>query len=333
MDLETTRPNDDFTCCNIKKKVIAPMPIHLPPTSRRQFLSGLALGGSLALVRGRVDAACLGRLDDGAEGYVALLADTHINADPGVQVQGSLNLTANLRAAVADILSQPEAPRAAVVLGDLAQVNGQPGDYRQFLSLIRPLRDHGIPVHLALGNHDDRANFLEALKPEAPEPSPVADRCVSVVNVAGVRLVILDSQDKVNVVTGYLREAQREWLAKTLDADADSPTMVMVHHNPAPTPEQAKNCLLDTDELLNILRPRKHVKALVFGHTHSWVLRQDEGLHHVNLPAVAYAFGQNQPLGWCRFTPRRDGAAIQLHCTGGDRAKDKECIDLTWRTT
>lgn len=306
------------------------MPIHLPPTTRRQFLSGLAFGGASILTAGRVGAAALGRLADEAGGYVALISDTHVAADADKTARDQ-NMAANLRAVVDDILAQPDAPRAALVTGDLAFNTGEPGDYNQFLSLVRPLRERGIPVHLALGNHDDRANFVDAIKAEDPVESPLADRCVGVVDAAGLRFVILDSLEGAGQVGGRLHEAQLAWLAQTLDASPDAATMVLVHHNPAYTPDQIKGRLGDTDELFNILRPRKQAKALIFGHSHVWSLSQDDGLHHVNLPATAYAFSPDQPLAWCRFEPREGGATIVPRCVAGDREVDKKRFDLSWR--
>ncbi|APW62539.1 metallophosphoesterase family protein [Paludisphaera borealis] len=314
------------------------MPIHLLPT-RRDFLSGLALGGvSTVLGCGNAEQpVAVGEPTPSAlpSGYIALLSDTHINADPVVAENGGPknNMTKNLRVAILDILKQPEMPRAVVVLGDLAHKDGQPGDYQQFLSLIRPLREFGVPFHLAMGNHDDRAQFLQVLKPEDPGLGLVDDRYIGVVNVAGIRLVILDSLDKPKQVTGNLREPQRAWLAKTLDAEPQSSTVVLVHHNPKNASENAWQCLWDTEELLAILRPRKQVKALVFGHSHRWDLRRDGDLHFVNLPAVGYPFAADQPLGWCRFEPTVDGATIELHRVDGGLDKDLEPVDLKWRAT
>jgi 3',5'-cyclic AMP phosphodiesterase CpdA len=304
------------------------MPIHLPPTSRRAFLHGLAVGGaSLALPRLRAAAAL-----DGPSPYVALLADTHIDADPARVVHDDkVNMSDHLRAVVEDILAQPTPPEAVAVVGDLALKNGKPGDYAQFLKLVAPLRDRGIAVHLTLGNHDDRGTLREALKAEAD--AAVEGRFAAAVDAAGVRLVLLDSLDKVDQVDGVLGEVQRGWLAKALDARPDVATVVLVHHHPSPTADPAKGALQDTAALLEILRPRKQVKALIFGHTHTWRREERDGLHLVNLPAVAYHFEKPQPLGWCRFEPSGAGAgaAIELRCVAGDRSKDRERLELAWR--
>ncbi|AMV37503.1 metallophosphoesterase family protein [Planctomyces sp. SH-PL62] len=304
------------------------MPIHLPPTTRRGFLNVLAAGGAALAWPGARSAVAAGREEDAAD-YVALLADTHIKSDPDMVVREKFHLSGNLRAAVADILAQPRPPAAALVLGDLALKNGRAEDYRQFLTLVEPLRERGIPVHLTLGNHDDRRNFLESFAALGAAVGPVEDRCVGVVEAAGVRLAMLDTLDQVDQVPGLLGDSQRAWLTKTLDEAPDAPTLVLFHHHLDDVP----GALTDAKPLLEILRPRKQVKALVFGHTHTWRRAEDDGLHLVNLPAVAYHFNDPQPLGWCRLEPHRDGqgATLELRCVDGDRSKHGERIELAWR--
>ncbi len=131
---------------------------------------------------------------------------------------------------------------------------------------------------------------------------------------------------------GIRRAAEMEEVAKTLDAEPNAATMVLVHHNPRNSKEKDWQCLWDTEELLAILRPRKQVKALMFGHSHRWELGRDGDLHFVNLPAVGYPFDAKQPLGWCRFEPRRDGATLALHRVDEPGAV-LEPIDLKWRAS
>ena len=58
------------------------MPISLPPITRRQFIKGsLALGGT-ATIMSRSLAAANGERAELDQNRVALLADTHISADP-----------------------------------------------------------------------------------------------------------------------------------------------------------------------------------------------------------------------------------------------------------
>jgi Icc protein len=302
------------------------MPIHLLPTpegrdaaapSRRDFLAGLALGGaSLALGR---PAPAASRRDE--TGWYALVADTHIAADPAARTRGQ-TMADNLRAVVADILvlAREDAPRGVFIDGDLALKQGQPGDYRTFLTLIEPLRRAGLPIHLALGNHDDRDSFREILGALAPPETAVVARHVSIVQGPGARFVVLDSLDRPDVTPGVLGEAQRAWLARQLDDRPDATTILLVHHN---LDAASRSALTDTEALLEVIRPRRQVKAVVFGHTHVWDARDDAGLHLINLPAVGYPFAANQPIGWCQFRPSPEGGELTLRTIGGDRARGR----------
>ena len=82
-----------------------------------------------------------------------------------------------------------------------------------------------------------------------------------------------------------------------------------------------------------MIRPRTQVKAVFFGHTHVWNVREIDGIHMINLPAVGYRFLPKQPLGWVVFRPEPDGAEIELRCIGGDRRQNGRRTSLQWRAT
>jgi hypothetical protein len=304
------------------------MPVTLWPQGDATLSRRAALG-SLA---GIGLAATLGRSSTPTEAppWYALVSDTHIAADPKA-TNLKQTMAENLRATVADILAQPSAPEGVVIDGDLALKNGQPGDYATLLGLLDPLRRAGMPIHMGLGNHDDRAHFRAALESRPAGDDTVLDKHVTVVEGPGARLVLLDSLDQVDVTPGLLGERQLGWLARILDADGQTPTMLFVHHNLT----VLKGGLADTPALLAIILPRRQVKAVVYGHSHQWMNVREPigGLHLVNLPAVAYAFHENQPLGWVRCVPRPDGAELELRCIGGDRSKDQQRLDLAWRSS
>jgi 3',5'-cyclic AMP phosphodiesterase CpdA len=268
---------------------------------------------------------------------IALISDTHIAADPAAINLGQ-NMAENLRWMVADLLSLPSLPAAAFLNGDLALKDGQAGDYRILLELLEPLHRAGVPLHMGLGNHDDRSQFRAVLQEATnARPSDAAKHYSNVTISLGspetptrLRVFVLDSLNKVDDVPGLLGPEQLLWLQDRLDdpADAALPSLVLVHHHPSELP----NALIDTEALLRVLGPRRQVKALVFGHTHVWSTRQrDDGLWLVNLPAVAFPFDPGQPLGWVRLTPARLGARLELRAVGGDLTKDREVIELAWR--
>ena len=131
-----------------------------------------------------------------------------------------------------------------------------------------------------------------------------------------MRFVVLDSQDGVNVTPGLLGGGQLAWLARDLDAHPETPAVVFVHHNLNANSESA---LRDTTGLLDVLRPRRQAKAVVFGHTHVWNVQKIEDIHMINLPAIGYRFRPEQPLGWAILRPEPDGAEIELRCIGGGK--------------
>lgn len=306
------------------------MPIQLLPnqgpclaTSRRAFLQSLTVGAT-AILAGRA-----GRAAERQDGrWYAWLSDTHIAADPKA-VARQQTMAENLRATVADVLAQPTRPSGVFIDGDLAFNTGQVGDYQTFLELIKPLREARVPLHLGLGNHDDRGHFREVLHAEPPADAAIVDRQVAVVNGLGLRTIVLDSLQRPNFTPGLLGERQLEWLAKALDAEAATPTVLFVHHNLS----TREGALTDTPALLQVIEPRKQVKAVVYGHSHRWEHEDRNGLHLVNVPAIAYAFADDQPLGWVRFEPTDGGAELALRCIGGDRSKDGQRLALTWRNS
>lgn len=307
------------------------MPFHLwpdaatdsAPITRRGFLAGGAAAAAATLGAGRVLRA------DGpaARPWYALLSDTHIAADPSQKNRGQ-TMADNLRRAVDDVLAQGN-PAGLLIDGDLALTKGEFDDYHTFLRLLEPVRAAKVPVHLALGNHDNRDHVREVVRsclPAAPAGAP-SDRIVSAIDGPGLRFLVLDSLVAPNSTPGRVGEAQLDWLAHALDAAPGTPAMVFVHHNPS----KAEGALTDTEALLAVLRPRRQAKALVFGHTHVWDYRKDDGLYLLNLPAVAYPFSNEQPLGWCLLRPESGGATIQLRCHGGNRRSDRVTVELTWR--
>ena len=134
--------------------LIAPpaMPLHLPPLSRREFVRRVLIGGTSLALAPRVLAAAFAKADPHAW---ALLSDTHI---PGVRAQVARDVKPadRLAAVVAEVLAWDTKPTGVLVNGDLALGTGEAADYATFSALVAPLRAAGLPLHLALGNHDNR---------------------------------------------------------------------------------------------------------------------------------------------------------------------------------
>ena len=300
------------------------MPITLPPISRRRFLAG-SLAAGAGLLAGRSAFAADAAADPNR---FALLSDTHVSGEAGQMARG-VDMAANLRQTAAEILKRNRRPAAVLVDGDCAYLQGKADDYAALVGLLEPLREAGLPIHLALGNHDHREHFHAALPPRGGEDNLVDRRHISVVPSPNATWIQLDSLDATNSTPGRLGREQLDWLARELDAHADRPTLVMVHHQPDERPEPSG--LVETKELLDTLLPRKQVKALFFGHTHDFSIEQREGMQLVNLPPTAYVFQEGKPNGWIdmQVTPR--GAMLELRCLDPAHPQHGKLFELNWR--
>lgn len=301
------------------------MPIHLPPLSRRGFLQRTLLAGAGLAAAPELFAA-LRTTDPNAW---ALLADTHIAAD-SMRIERTINMTDHFKTVSQELLALPERPAGVFILGDCAFSKGEPGDYTALTGLLEPLRGGGMPLHLALGNHDQRENFWAALEAKQAAKRPVADKQVALIRAPLVNWFVLDSLEQTLVTPGSLGAAQLAWLAEALDANRTKPAVILVHHNPG-TAENIRG-LKDTEELFQVLRPRSQVKAYIFGHTHNWKVTADaSGIHLINLPPVAYTFLESNPAGWVRATAQRDGMQLELRCIDRTHKDHAQVVDLKWR--
>lgn len=301
------------------------MPVTLIPFSRREFLRAtVAAGAACWSVRAG------GAAEDSPDPHrFALFSDTHVWAKREEMVRGA-NMAANLTQTCREALEGARRPASVLVCGDCAYLSGESADYAVLVELLKPLRDRGVPIHLALGNHDHRQRFWDALPADSEDKrSEFAERHVTLVRAPRANWFILDSLDETNKTPGVLGDEQRQWLAKSLDAFSNRPALVMVHHNPDERPKPGG--LVDTAALFELLVPRKHVKALFYGHSHTWNVTQRDGLHLINLPPTAYVFENSRPNGWVDVSLSETGARLQLNCLDPTHAQHRQVCELPWR--
>jgi len=238
--------------------------------NRRSFMKiGLAAAGSV-FVMGSGNS--LGS-DQNAKGTTrwVFLADTHIPADVDNHYRGFYPYQ-NLQKVVPDITSA--SAEGVTIAGDLARLTGELGDYANLEKLLSPLAEK-TPVVMALGNHDNRDNFVKVFDQTPGEKQPVKGKHVVVVNRAHARLIILDSLLYANKVPGLLGKAQRQWLETYLGKCDDTPTILCFHH----TLGDEDGDLLDVLRLFRMIESIRKVKAIVYGHSHAYGFSRFEGIH------------------------------------------------------
>jgi Icc protein len=302
------------------------MPIHLPPVSRRRFLATSLLAGAGLMFQRNLWAASK-PIDSH---FWALFSDPHIAADRA-QLDRGINMSDHLETVTREVTSLPRRPASLLVNGDCAFNSGEQGDYATFSNLLQPLREAGVPLHLTVGNHDEREHFWNALAETKSARRPVADHNVALIKTSRANWFILDSLQKTLTTPGLLGSSQLEWLARSLDDNHRKPALIVVHHQLTISGD-AKGALQDTEQLLEIIRPRKQVKAYIYGHTHTWRVAQDEsGIHLVNLPPVGYVFAEGQPSGWVRADLKSNGMRLELRCIDQTHKAHGQVADLDWR--
>lgn len=252
---------------------------------------------------------------------VALLADTHISADPdqvypGTKWPGSpvkesehegVNMAECLAQTAKSVIALNPRPAHLIINGDCALSRGTEDEYKQFLRLVEPIRAAGITVHVTIGNHDNRENLWQLLPFLKKERMGVQ---AGVIELPYANLVLLDSGRK-----GALGDEQLNWLAKELDERTDKPALVFGHFNPYPNRGvRPIEGMSDGSSLLKLLAERKHARAYVYGHTHEWQHDRRDHLHLINQPAVSYYFGKGHAHGWVDMKLTEASADLKLYC-------------------
>ena len=183
------------------------MPIILPPINRREFIKGSLAVGCTAVMSSRVLSASdtdRAKLD---QNRVALLADTHISADPDLAYPGTkwpgspvkeseherVNMAKSLAVAAKSVTDLNPLPAHLIINGDCAMSRGTEAEYKELLRLLEPVRLAGITIHVTIGNHDNREILWKLLPFLKKEEMGIQ---AGVIELPHANLVLLDSGRK-----------------------------------------------------------------------------------------------------------------------------------------
>jgi 3',5'-cyclic AMP phosphodiesterase CpdA len=211
---------------------------------------------------------------------IAQISDLHI-FEPGRQFAGHVDTAALCAAAIDHVNKLDPAPDMVLVTGDLVD-SGRHEQYAYLRSILSALR---APVRLLPGNHDDRLVIREIFFADRP----ATDRLSDVVDLDGLRLVLLDDVIPGSP-SGELGGEQLEWLDTLLASEPDLPVIVALHHPPFATGivHMDGMGLLDAAAFEAVIRRHPQVAAVIAGHLHRPITTTWAGTIAMTAPSVAH---------------------------------------------
>ncbi|MEL7467234.1 MAG: phosphodiesterase [Pseudomonadota bacterium] len=213
------------------------------------------------------------------------LTDIHLTT-PGASI-GGRDPNANFEKALTHALDNHPDAEAIIITGDLSDW----GDREDYARLKDRIADLPVPVHLCIGNHDDRNTVLSVF-PELSDPNGFVQQAVP---LSDGTAILLDTWGP-NSHAGFFCDARASWLSARL-AEAAGPVWLFLHHNMIPTHigPTDRIMLLDSARLGATIAPhRAKIRHIFFGHCH---LPLSGSFHGIPVSAPR---GTNH-AGWANF--------------------------------
>lgn len=188
-----------------------------------------------------------------------VMSDLHLV--PEGHVSAGLDTAARLEQAIWDVNAHHADADFCILAGDLAD-HGDAASYERLKALLEGL---SVPVHVTLGNHDDRPTYLEVFGRDAAD----ADGFLNfVIDAKGYRIIVLDSSEPGRV-EGVLCERRLQWLEARLAEATDRPVIVVLHHHAGDLHLDVDRVkLVQAEHFIDILKHHPDVRQVIAGHVH-----------------------------------------------------------------
>ena len=273
---------------------------------RRGFLRemvGASMGAALA---GCATPAAKGRFDNALSVFIS---DLHVGgANPKLDYTHE-----KLTHVVDEILAMRPLPARVVCFGDIALSYGLAADYAASKPMLQRLVDVGIALHLTMGNHDRRSNFLKYW-PEYGKNQLVPGRFTRVVSLGTADLVLLDTlkgsdtrgEKDMGPVEGTIDPAQLKWFEDFV-AQAQRPFFVGSH--------QFRDLYIDGEKPIARTAKSNFFSGWIYGHDHSWCpdIHVASWKKRLVVPTLALpSTGLWGDIGYVLFRTDAEGATASL---------------------
>ena len=247
---------------------------------------------------------------------IALFSDMHLPPHRGDTVHG-VDAWATFEACLSQMRTLSGGVDLLVVGGDLL-MDGTSGDYGE---VGAALLSCGIPVHVGLGNHDDREVYRRTAPKELDTGSINATVCHSF-DCEDLHVVILDSATGGGPDGGSLGAEQLEWLADDLGTAGDRRVVLFLHHPPVDVGVAWLDAigLRDRSDFWRVLGPHApRVRGVFCSHVHMHRTTSRGGALIATSPSTAFQFSGTQaeeefssePAGFLLVDVLSDSTVVQ----------------------
>lgn len=210
---------------------------------------------------------------------IAQLTDIHIGFDPDAKPE-ELNRI-RFRKTLDRLLAQPNTIDLLVLTGDLTD-HGDKDSFEKTAALLDRVE---CPILPMVGNHDSREGLLHAF-PDTPTEGGFVHYTHE---QDGLLIVLLDTLEDGRH-GGAFCTARRDWLRRTLEANADTPTLIFMHHPPVVSGIDWMDPVADEDWIENFaeaIAGHDQILAIHCGHLHRPLHTSFRGVPLGVTPSVA----------------------------------------------
>lgn len=202
--------------------------------------------------------------------FLAQISDLHFRSH-GRKLYDFIDVNGGNAEVVSQLNALDERPDAVVITGDIVNC-GLASEYEVARQTLGNLR---YPLYIIPGNHDDKAQFLEAMGPLCPQLGTDPNNMHYAVDDFAMRLLFIDTS-VAGESRGWLTQDTLAWLETQLEQGGDKPTTVFMHHPPMKlgSAQMDKIACENGDRLLSLIDRFPSLTRVFCGHTHRLIFTQ-----------------------------------------------------------